>query len=457
MDGLPSPHRVPRNPRKGVLYRVLQATLPLFLETFEADPERILPGFVRSELEGYLGCGTPEGGFSRYRCDCCGLEELIPFSCKGRGFCPSCGGRRMSSQAAHLVDHVLPRVPIRQWVFTLPWELRALLAYNPDVLEGVKRIWWDSIAWWLNLQAKRQGLEEVHLGGVNMVQRFDSALRLNVHFHTLVLSGVYSLTPAGELVFHELPCPSKDDLALILHRITFKVVDWLVAHDHLTEDGNGVEGSPESLPGMLLAKAVAGGSAMGGKVGLQGRDPFAEVTFSLGKHAAACQGFTLYVGPSLGPEGTYRVEKICRYIARPPIATPRLHLTPKGDVVYKFKRPWKDGTHSVCLTQLAFVERLAALVPPPRRHLLTYHGVLAPNAALRARVVPAKPESLSTADPKPETPLSKSQPTPQEEEKPSRYYPWAYLLNRVFGIKPWICPRCGGPRRLIPRSPTPWW
>jgi len=128
------PLRVPRDPGRGVLHRVLAAALPAYLEAYEADPGRTLPAFVRRELEGTLACGSPDHGFGRYRCQACGLEEWIPFSCKGRGFCPSCGGRRMASQAAHLVDRVLPRVPIRRngpvdpVLFPAPIMLRCFLS-----------------------------------------------------------------------------------------------------------------------------------------------------------------------------------------------------------------------------------------------------------------------------------------------------------------------------------------
>src|SRR5207237_10737670 len=67
----------------------------------------------------------------------CGFEHLVPFSCKRRGFCPSCGGRRMAELAAHLVDAVLPHVPVRQWVLTLPYRLRYLLAWNHQLCRAV--------------------------------------------------------------------------------------------------------------------------------------------------------------------------------------------------------------------------------------------------------------------------------------------------------------------------------
>ncbi|HEY6597792.1 MAG TPA: transposase zinc-binding domain-containing protein [Pseudomonadales bacterium] len=61
-----------------------------------------------------------EYGYVRVKCDGCRHEHLVAFSCKRRGFCPSCGARRMIETSAHLIDHVLPPVPIRQWVLAFP-------------------------------------------------------------------------------------------------------------------------------------------------------------------------------------------------------------------------------------------------------------------------------------------------------------------------------------------------
>ncbi|MCC7013024.1 MAG: transposase [Planctomycetes bacterium] len=78
-----------------------------------------------------------------------------------------------------------------------------------------------------------------------------------------------------------------------------------------------------------------------------------------------------------------RLEHLCRYVTRPPIATQRLVLSPDGRVVYGLKRHWRDGTSAVSFDPLTFIERLAALVPHPRAHQLTYHGVLSPASAWR--------------------------------------------------------------------------
>ena len=66
----------------------------------------------------------------RVGCDTCARERVVAFACKGRGFCPSCGGRRMADTAAHLVDRVIPSVPVRQWVLSLPFALRYRVAWD---------------------------------------------------------------------------------------------------------------------------------------------------------------------------------------------------------------------------------------------------------------------------------------------------------------------------------------
>jgi hypothetical protein len=106
----------PRDAEHAVLYRVIDENLDAFLETARRHADGApLPAFVEQEFREFLTCGVLAHGFARLRCTDCALERLVPFSCKGRGFCPSCGGRRMTESAARLVDEVLPRVPVRQW------------------------------------------------------------------------------------------------------------------------------------------------------------------------------------------------------------------------------------------------------------------------------------------------------------------------------------------------------
>ena len=128
----------PADAEHEVLYRVLDEHLDAFLETTRRQADGVpLPAFVEQEFRDFLTCGILAHGFARLRCMECALERLVPFSCKGRGFCPSCGGRRMTEGAARLVDGVLPRVPVRQWVLSLPYRLRYLLAWDHGLARAV--------------------------------------------------------------------------------------------------------------------------------------------------------------------------------------------------------------------------------------------------------------------------------------------------------------------------------
>jgi hypothetical protein len=129
---------IPRNPEKTVLYGVVAAHLETFLAR-QRERDRVVPRFVERELRSFLDCGILARGFLRVYCDACGLDRLVPY-CKKRGFCPSCGGRRMADTAAHLVDRVIPEVPVRQWMLSVPYALRYRLAYDTSLVRDVLQI-----------------------------------------------------------------------------------------------------------------------------------------------------------------------------------------------------------------------------------------------------------------------------------------------------------------------------
>jgi len=122
-----------REPEHTVLHElVARYGQTMLAEVRAADPEGGgLPRHVERELTEYLRCGVLAHGFARVRCTTCHEEVVVAFSCKRRGLCPSCTARRMADTAAHLVDHVLPRAPYRQWVVTVPKALRLRLARDP--------------------------------------------------------------------------------------------------------------------------------------------------------------------------------------------------------------------------------------------------------------------------------------------------------------------------------------
>ena len=145
-----------------------------------------------------------------------------------------------------------------------------------------------------------------------------------------------------------------------------------------------------------------------------------------------------------------RLEQLCRYITRPALADERVQLNAAGQVELKLKTPWRDGTTHLVMSPLEFLQRLAALVPRPRLHLIRFHGVLAPNAKLRSLVVPQGP-------PAHEEPASEAAAAAKCEveavEAPVQRISWARLLKRVFDIDMQRCPNCGaGELKIIAAS-----
>src|SRR5256885_9476091 len=185
---------VPHDPSHTVLYTVVADHLETFLASLKADPDaRGLPAYVQREFYDYLQCGILAHGFVRLGCDTCKHEMLLAFSCRRRGFCPSCAGRRMAQTAAHLVEQVIPLVPTRQWVVSVPMPLRYWMASSQDLTATVHTIIRTTIGQYYVNQAVTRGAvrQKAQPGSVTFIQRFGSAINLNVHFHVIVLDGVY--------------------------------------------------------------------------------------------------------------------------------------------------------------------------------------------------------------------------------------------------------------------------
>src|SRR6266567_2344838 len=233
----------PRDPSRTVLYHVIADHLETFLASCEADPDATgLPTYVQREFYAYLRCGILAHGFLRLGCDTCPKELLLPFSCKRRGFCPSCAGRRMAQTAAHLVECVIPWVPTRQWVVSVSVPLRYWMASSQDLTAKVHTIIRTTIGQYYVNQAVTRGLERANVqpGSVTFIQRFGSALNLNLHFHILFFEGVYldrtdqGLKPrclTGEP-------PSDADVADVLQKISHRVIRKLRQLGYLEAGGD---------------------------------------------------------------------------------------------------------------------------------------------------------------------------------------------------------------------------
>ena len=145
-----------------------------------------------------------------------------------------------------------------------------------------------------------------------------------------------------------------------------------------------------------------------------------------------------------------QLERLCRYITRPPIAQDRLERRADGRLELSFKRPWKDGTRAVVLEPDDLMVRLCAAVPPPRFHLVRYFGVLASHSSLRKDVVPEPPDdpSAHAPPPAPGDQLELEFDDTGNAARPTRKR-WAWLLAHVFAADLDTCPRCSGPMRWV--------
>jgi len=197
------------------------------------------------------------------------------------------------------------------------------------------------------------------------------------------------------------------------------------------------------LQGSSITYRIAVGSQRGKKVftlkTLVARDD--EVDEINVQTLAKGGGFSLHAGVSAKSHQRDKVERLCRYIARPAVSTHRMERLADGRLSYKLKTPYKNGTTHVLFEPLDFIARLTALVPKPRFHLTRFHGVFAPNSKHRAKVTNEAKEKQAQR-----SALTKS--LPEDEERRGKMN-WAMRLKRVFNIEITVCRHCQGPVRII--------
>jgi hypothetical protein len=408
-----------------------------------AEHDASLPRFVAREFEAYLDCGDPASGFAWLTCADCVHHRLVLFSCKTRGFCPSCAGCRMADRAAWWVDRVIPWVPTRQFVWTVPWRLRPLLGRRPKLALGVLRIALGRIeAWYRRATGRSAGRS----GAVTAMQRFGSALNFNLHFHIVHLDGVFDRRPDGRLGFTAAR-PDTVDVEVLVVDISRACERWLRRHGGVVDDEDvGPSATEDDVQAQLQLASQASRVALGEEAGARVRrvQVLGGREIPMGPRCAGYEGYTLHANVSFAAGDRKGLERLCRYVLRPPLATGRLERLPEGRVRVGMKRTWSDGTTAIDLSPLELCEKLAALVPPPRANQVVYAGVLAANASWRAEVVPKVPSSTAAeAVARAARRLVKRAAGMPGVPTPERPASWAELLHRVFGVDGWACPECG--------------
>ena len=278
---------------------------------------------------------------------------------------------------------------------------------------------------------------------MTFVQRFGSSINLNPHLHVLMLDGVYVPDGEGQPQFVPAPRLTDDDVQRIVETTARRVIRLCQRRGLFEEGAVDPYWEQEPLLAQLSAASVQGRVATGERAGRRVRrrltDP--EDGVRTGALCYAARGFSLHAATRVEATDRRRLERLCRYVVRPPVAARRLRIVDDETLVFHLKTPWADGTTSLLLSPTELVEKLAALVPPPRTNLIRYHGVLASAAADRAQIVPG-PSELTALEEEATTDTTSSSNRRHRVE-------WAKLLARVFQMDVTCCPDCSGAMKVI--------
>jgi hypothetical protein len=286
-------------------------------------------------------------------------------------------------------------------------------------------------------------------GHDRLIQRFGSVANLNIHLHCLVLGGVYQCGDDGEPVFIEVDAPTDDELHALLQTVITRLMQMLTRRGVLVEDTGQTylaESDADSDEARTLrplqAAAITYRIAFGPRTGQRVLTLRGAMPRETAAHQPLCadiDGFSLHAAVRVEAHDRKRLEQLCRTITRPALSDERVQLNAAGQVELKLKTPWRDGTTHRVMSPLQFMQRVAALLPRPRLHLIRFHGVLAPNARLRSLVVPQGPEVHEQAT---EIAVAGGCQAEAVAARPHRIG-WARLLKRVFDIDMERCPNCG--------------
>src|SRR5215468_4477094 len=275
--------------------------------------------------------------------------------------------------------------------------------------------------------ARRCGVprDKLQPGSVTFIQRFGSALNVNLHCHCVFMEGVYldRTDQRRKPRFLTGEPPSDADVADVLQKISHRVIRKLRQLGYLEAGGAAavatgydplVEDAPELARTMAASvqQRIAFGERAGHKVrrigsgfGYEG-----EVPRLTGPQCASVQGFSLHAHTQIPAHRRDELERLIRYTARGAVSLERLQADAHGDLLYPFTHPWSDGTTGITLSPLELLEKLAALVPRPHVHLVRYSGCLAPHSHVRGSGIPTpRQQGLDGAEAHPRTP----------------YWPWA--------------------------------
>jgi len=388
-----------RNPRATPLYRLFETHFGEVRGRWEERYEQrhgFWRGFVDEQVRRYLDCGLFENGFARIRCPDCAEEYLLAFSCKTRELCPSCAAKRSAATAALLAEEVLEEVGHAQWVFVIPKMLRPYFLHHRELLGGLARAAWETVLELMSAAVRDEGMRP---GMVVVVQTAGDLANWHPHVHALVSRGGW--TQGGEWV----PVAFVDEHAaelLFRHKVIRLLQGVGLLSDERTE--------------LLLSW----------------------------RHT----GFSVHNRVRVEPEDEAAVERLARYIMRPPISLERLGWDGVGEVRYRRKRGHEGRGMSEreveAFDPAEFLARVIMHIPEPRRHLVRYYGWYSNvSRGRRRRAEPNRPDvGVEVGEP------SHAARAEARDARALRRS-WAKLIKRIYEVDPLVCPSCGGEMKVI--------
>lgn len=311
------------HPERTLFYRVMFHYFDEFVSEYENRFEREYGYFrpvIQEVVDKYLDCGNPKCGFARIRCPECGTERLLTFSCKVRGFCPSCHSKRREEWGEWMREELILDIPHRQVVFVIPKMLRIYFKYNRSLLSGLCLCGKEALVKYFKAVAGR----ELTPGIIAVIQSFGSRINLHPHLHFLATEGGTDREGRFYSVYR-----FNDDL---LREIFAREVFFLLVRKQL-------------INLMLVQKILRW------------------------RHS----GF--HVHSKVRATSKQEAERVGKYMIKPLLSLKRLSLDEaQGQVIYQYE---KHSSKLERMDYLEFIARVTSHIPDKGQVMIRYYGLYA--------------------------------------------------------------------------------